>query len=930
MNFFSRLFMLGIHHRWSTLVLLAVVTAVSAAGLPRIRVDTGFRSLIPDEAPGRAVYERIVREFGSDQKTLVYVRDDRLWTLDRLAALRKLHTALENLPFVERVESLFTLRSVKGTEDSVTVQTLLPESFTDPSEIDRIREEALSHPLAVGNFLSRNGTSTALVLTLKETSFGDVNSGDTNRMLEQALDPARSVFEEVFQVGPQRINEALRSVLFQDLKRLGPLSAAVLVTVILALLRSAVAAAIPLVTAGLSILCTFGVMGWTGIPLNILCVMLPSLVIAVGSTEDTHMIATYLQGLDKPSAAGRQASAQFMVRHTALPLVLTVMTTAMGFASNIFSGIGLIRDFALSISFAIVANGVITLLFVPMALSTWGPVRSNTAAAAASVSGLPGVFVRLFRFTNRRFPKTLLAVTAVLCAFFVYQLTKLYVTNDPLSYFQRDFPLLQDIRKLHRNLSGMNVFYVTLEAEEENAFLEPENLKKIEAIQSFMQKQGIFDRTVSLADLLSWVNSGIHGGSADYQTVPNSRELVGQYLLFFHRRDTEGYISHDYRRANIVVRHSVSDSRTLNRHVQELREVAEDIAGEGIKVFVVGENLMINAAADSLMVSQLQSLAALLVLIFLMMSAIFTSLKGGVISLVPNVIPIILMFGLMGMLEIPLNAGTVMVAVITIGIAIDGTIHLFFRYNDLCRRTSDYEHAVDVTVREEATPLVTASLALALGFGILLFSNFTLVAQFGALSAATMLFALFANLLVTPIIMSRTRLVGLYQIMTLSMHREVLRASPLFSGMSDYQMRKSIVISELNEFVRGDLLVEQGTRGRSMYLILQGKAEVRRRSSAGSQVLAVLGPGEIFGEIGYIRETLRTADVRAVTDVEALRFDFDKIAKDLKLFPYIVAHLNLNISSILGERLAEVMDAMDEIVRKPDPSCAPADGSNPE
>ena len=125
--------------------------------------------------------------------------------------------------------------------------------------------------------------------------------------------------------------------------------------------------------------------------------------------------------------------------------------------------------------------------------------------------------------------------------------------------------------------------------------------------------------------------------------------------------------------------------------------------------------------------------------------------------------------------------------------------------------------------------------------------------------------------------------------------------------MSDYQRRKAILISELHEFNKGDLLVKQGTIGRDMYLILSGEAEVIRRDGDEIRSLAVLKPGQIFGEIGYIRETERTADVVASDKVSALRFDYERMQKDLKFFPNIVAKLNFNISYILGERLADMV-----------------------
>jgi len=138
--------------------------------------------------------------------------------------------------------------------------------------------------------------------------------------------------------------------------------------------------------------------------------------------------------------------------------------------------------------------------------------------------------------------------------------------------------------------------------------------------------------------------------------------------------------------------------------------------------------------------------------------------------------------------------------------------------------------------------------------------------------------------------------------------KSVLDCTPLFNNMTDYQRRKAILISELNEFEAGELLVEQNTLGRDMYLILSGQAEVIRRDDGEARALAMLNPGSVFGEIGYIREAERTADVRAITNIAALRFDYEKLQKDLKFFPHIVAKLNFNISYILGERLADMVE----------------------
>jgi uncharacterized protein len=904
----ERLVMIGANSRLVTFMFLLLLTALAVPGLQYLRIDTGLASLISDSDPDRQAYLRVSEEFGSDNRTIVYVRDEALWTTTKIAALERLHESLEDLQQVERVESILTVRTIRGSGRSLDSRPLLVDGATNQSNVDRAKSDALANPLIVGNYVSEDGAATALMVTIRPPGEELDYDLDVHEALDYIVTTSKGDFQELFQIGPSRINTELKSALLEDLTLLGPLSALLLVLTIFLYLGSVFGALLPLVSAALSLTWTFGVMGHLGVPVNILSAMLPSLIIVIGSTEDTHMIASYFQGVAaNREGAVRQLATRFMMRKMGVPLVLTVATTAFGFAANIFSSIGLIRDFALASTFAVLANGIITLLLVPLIMSLIGPRRTRVSLEHDKVPGFTGVLVDLFGFGRKKMSGTILVLTAAMCVFFIFQASKLYVTNDPFSYFRADRPLLQDARRLQSELAGVKVFFVVLESERNRAFLEPSNIEKLVELQKFIAKQGVFDLSISLADHLSLVNREFNGGDPEFYTLPAKRELVAQYLLFFHRRDMQGYLSHDLSRANILVRHNISDSRVLNPHILELKEVARRIAGADMDAHVVGENLMVNAAAESLITAQGKSLGVLVVVIFLIMSAMFTSFKGGLVALVPSLVPIILMFGVMGLLDIPLNPGTAMVAVIAIGIAVDGTIHLFSRYNELSRQNADNEEAIHITVGEEAVPVIATSVALALGFGVLLASNFTIIAQFGALSAATMMFSVFANLLITPIIMSRIRLVGLYDILSMNMDSKVLENSPLFRDMTNYQVRKAILISQIQEFSAGELLVQQDTLGRSMYLVLSGEVEVLRHDDGQTRRVAAMGAGTLLGEVGYVREIERTADVRACTHVQALRFDFERMRRDLKYFPRIVAALNFNISRILGERLADSM-----------------------
>jgi predicted RND superfamily exporter protein len=916
----ASLYLLGARYRLIVMSIIGVITVGASFGLSRLEIDTSLDSLIPGDDPARVVYQRVMGEFGSDNKTIIYVEDDELWSTEKLTTLQRLHTELKRIDHVSRIDSLFNLRTIRGQtvggDTSVKAESVIDRVPQTPVEVAAAKSRALNNPLFIGNLFSEDGRVTAMILTVEDSEDEESFDEEVYAGIEAVLKDSTNDFQRIFQVGPPRVNAELRSSLIEDFAILGPLSAFVLIASILVFMRSALAAAVPIVTSVLTIVWTFGLLGWLGIPLNILSAMIPSLIIVIGSTEDTHIMSAFFRGLamgEKPEKDEfdrdpRHQAIRYMATHTGLPLVLTVLTTALGFAANLFSNIGLIQDFAVASTFAIVANGIITVLVVPFLLAQFGPAKISSAQERDEIykNNLPDRIIATFRISQDRFPIYTLVFTGLLCVFFTYQASHLYVTNDPMSYFPEDRPLVQETLQIHKELAGIKVFFITLESDTDKVFLEPENLSKLERIQEFMRKQEVFDSSLSLADHLKYVNREVQGEFAQL-SLPKSRQMVAQYLLFFHRSELENYVSHDYRRANIVVRHNINDSNTLNGYVQELETAVKQIAGSEFEANIIGENLMVNQAAEDLMISQVKALGLLLGLIFILMSVMFTSFKGGAIAMVPSLIPIILMFGIMGFLDIPLNPGTAMVAVIAVGIAIDGTIHLLARYNELCRSTSDYKSAVNQAVKEVATPLIVSSLALSFGFGIMLFSNFTVIAQFGALAAATMLISIFANLLITPIIMARIRLVGLYQIISMQVDEAVLDESPLFNDMSNYQRRKAILISELHEFLPGEKLVEQGSMGRSMYMILSGEANVVRRDGDVERVLAQLEPGQIIGEVGYIRAIERTADVTATSTVTALRFDYERMQKDLKFFPNIVAQLNFNISAILGGRLADVL-----------------------
>lgn len=907
MTFFSRATLFGVHHPILALLLGVVMTCLTAAGLPRLQVDMGLDRLISDVDPAKVQYDRIIKIFGSDNQTIIYFRDAKLWSLESLAALRQLHVDLASLPFVERVQSLFSANMARDANGKLLLGRVL-ENVTSMADVVRMQANATKNPLLVGNLLSKSDPSvTALVVTLREGLNEDQFDLKTFTAMEQSLDVARQKVQEVFQVGPSRISAELQQRLFGDLWRLTPLSALVLIVTLLFFWRSGLVAVIPLGVAALSLLWTFGCMGWAGIPVNIFTAMLPSLVLVIGSTESTYLLSAYLDRLEMEPEEKQRRATLFMLKHMGVPLLLNTLTTVMGFASNGFAEIAIIRDFAQVAACAIFVNGLITLMVVPMILVRFGPTTSPMVNAHSKRSRFFDRAIRFCLMVIQRAPNYVLLVFFCLCAFCVQGLLNLQVTNDPIAFFKKETPLVRQIGQIHQDLAGIKTFFITLESNQPETFKEPENIKKLVDIQQWLRFRGMFDSTLSVADFLALVNQESHGGDIAYNLVPNSREKIDQFLHIFPKELLQPFVNADFSKVNIIVRHNIGDSHTMNRLVAQLRQELIGLAGTRLTSHVVGENLLMHNAAENLIIGQIQSLGLLLVMLFILTALMFTSLKGGLVSLIANLIPIVILFGTLGLLGLPINPGTAIVAVIAIGITLDDTIHLLAKYNETRRRTTTNDQALFITMRSCLPPLLSTSLSLMLGFGVLAFSNFAIIAQFGLLAAAVMLVAVVSDLLVTPILMTRLRLVGLHQILSLRLQPDLLEKSPLFQEMSGYEIKRAILISEIYEFKQGDLLVERGGISRNMALILSGSVEVRVHRAKQERVVAVLTPGQIFGEIGFIMDTQRSADVRALEDGELLVFSFRKMQANMKYFPRLAVKLNLNISRILGDRLVEML-----------------------
>jgi uncharacterized protein len=899
--------MLWSHRHPKTIItIILLCTLFFSFGLPRIRVDSSMSGMMVQGGPDEKFYNETIEKFGSDNITVIFIKDKDLFTPQKLTLIDEIHFQMEELPAVEKVESLFSVTNFKNVDGMLDVSPLMDYVPETDTEAKQIKTDALKNNVLLNNIISPDGNSVALNLYVKhDYSDPDFVRNFTNDV-KKVISEMEPEFEQIFQLGNSYTRDSINSSILSDQITLVPLSILVLLLVLLIAIRSSAAAILPMLTAGSSVLWSAGFMGYFNIPLNILTAIVPTLIIVIGSTEDIHLLSEYTEGLEKNKGIKIQAL-EYMVSKTGTAVMLTALTTFLGFLSITLNDIEILMQFGIVASFALFVNPIITCMIAPVYLKHFGPEFKNNDKDKKSFNEkLLSIMADKIIYLIENKKNLLLSILLAFTLFIGLFATNIRVDNDLLGYFKPDSKIRIRSQILHDEISGPQVFYIRVSAEIKNFFKEPENLKKVSDLVEYMQEKKWFDKVSSLTEYLKLINREMNNGDESFYKFPDSKELIAQYLLTLQRDEIERYVSPDYSEVNIMVRHIKGSSHELKKAVSDVEKYIKLNIDPHIHVGFTGENILVNDASDSIAYGQIKSLSLLMIIIFIIMSFLFVNVKAGLLSLIPNFFPIILIFGIMGIFNIPLNIGTAMVAAIAIGIAVDDTIHFMTRYNKEMRILQDQQKAINKCLRSEIKPVTSTSIALTMGFMVVCFSSFNPIVYFGLLSAVVMMIALIGDLFLTPILLSSTQLITIWDLVKLDLRQEVINRSALFYKLKPWQMKRVILLGKILETPKDDMAISYGDQGNTMFLVLEGTGQVLTRDSENNVcVLDKVRPGDVFGEMALVNPGPRTADIKAVEDMKCLEFDWKGMNRIRMLYPRIAVHLYRNIAKILGQRLKE-------------------------
>ena len=740
---------------WLLRYRLGVVAVVLLLTLPAIYALSGLESedtyegwFAPDD-PVYRFYREFERRFADDDFFVIVFRDEKLFSRETLRRIAELTERVEELPYVREVTSLTSVEHLRGEGNALVVEPLVPDPQRADPEI--IRRKALAEPLYRGFLISEDGTTTAIFAELE-----GIYNTTQEKELYQKLRALVQEYEEKtgrrFYLGGHLVLDvAIMEASERDMRTFIPFTVGLLFLVLRGVFRRASFAALAFVAVSLALLWTFGLYAGTGQKYNMMMSILPTIVLAIGIADAVHILVHYYEELARGHPRGE--ALRLTMRRMLRPCLFTTLTTGAGFISFLSSDIPVVRLTGLFAALGIGIAFVLTVLVLPAAVSFLKP---PTQTAQRQSEGAFARFLESLGETALAHHKLVLGGAVAVVLVGLWGASRLEAETLGLKWLRDDHPLQRSYAFIEENLTGLYNLELIVEGERD-ALRSPAVLRKLEELAAFALEQQGVRKTISLVDYVKRINQALHGDDPQHYRIPETAREIAQALLLYEFSgggELRELVSGDYSAGRLTVITDTLPSRAYGA----LREALTDYAQElGLSVKATGTVVLVEAMLKKLTLSQIKSLALALVLITLLMVALLRSWKLGLLSLIPNGLPILLMFAVMGLFGIPLDAATSTVAGMALGIAVDDTIHFLTRFRRELNTSGDYRRALVQTSRTVGQAIAFTSVILLAGFSVLLLGTFKGTIYFGLLIGLTMLFALVGDLVLLPVLLLRLR-----------------------------------------------------------------------------------------------------------------------------------------------------------------------------
>ena len=733
-----------VDHPKTVFLLAAIITLAFASAIPFLDVEVDFKNFLSKDDPAVAALDQAESRYGSQEILILAIEtDETIYQSDVLSRIQGLETQIEAIRGVDEVQGPTTMQVIAGTETQLTISSAAKEIPTTEEAMAAYIDRVLSSPRLNGVVVTEDGRAAAILIRLDPDAPRIDIAGEIEAIADAYPGP-----ERLSVAGLPAMHRAMTQSMFRDLVVLIPIVILVVIGILFASFRNLQGVIISMPVVGMSVIWAVGSMVLAGQRFTPFALALPIMTIAIGIADGIHILNRYYE--EASEGGSRRAIVLRTMKAMRAPIVMTSLTTAVGFLSLLSSLISAQRVFGAFIALAVLVAMGLSLTWIPAMLTLFDPVRASGRHHGDRL----GQWLRSTAGPILKNRYAILIAAALLLGACAVVIPRIKVETVPQKFLGMDHPVVVSMNTVDEHFGGSLQLGIEIDTGIRDGLKDPEIMASMVALQAKLEAIEGVSSAASLADLVREMNQKFHNDDPAYYRVPEDRRMIAQLLLLFTFQggDLGQFASSDFSSGQVIARARLESTAQLADVVASIQSLIGGMSVDArveqvdvLRAFVSLFTKMPGSQALSLLIS---AAAAAFIVALLMRSAV-----AGIVCILPLLFTVIVNFGIMGASGMPLDLATLMVASTAIGVGIDYAIHLTERLRREVAAGASIPNGFETTMQTEGKAIVYNMLVVGLGFAVLLFSSFRGLANVGLLVSLTMLISAISSFTIIPVLL---------------------------------------------------------------------------------------------------------------------------------------------------------------------------------
>lgn len=749
-----------LNFKWLSMIVILVISVFFILEMKKnTTMETNLDKYMPQDHPAFIYSDKAESWFNINDGIIIAIENKNgIYNTKTLDTLKQLTIRFQNFDEIEKsdVTSLYTADNIVGTDDGMDVKRFFKSVPKTDEKLLEIAESVRKNEMIFGRLISENEQVTVIIAEIGDDVF-------TPEFYDEILKLAKqSETDDIkIHVAGRPIVEGEMALLGPaDMKKMIPIVILVILVVLFLTLRSVKGTFITLGVVFLSTIWAFGLMASVGVPIYAVSTMIPVMLIAIGVADGIHLYSHLHTFVDHHPAATKLEATKDLLKHLWRPVAMTSITTAVGFISLLTSEVYPVKYFGLFTAFGVLMAMIFSLVFLPAGIMIFGLPKAKKVNREQDKEGHShSKLANIFAASVIKHKYISILGAALIIAMSIIGMQKIWINSSFLDKFEKDSDIVLTDKFINENFGGTSSLNLILDANGiKQVFKEPEVLKLVDKLQKDITKQlEVVGNTFSLTDYIKRMNKVMNADNEDFNAIPESKDMIAQYLLLYEMSgDPENLtkvVDYDYEKLNITFQLKKDDSKSINTALDIIHTYENDFKNLGVSMNFAGSGYKGLVFTDLILEGQIKSLILSLLIIIVLLSLMFKSIKIGLISSVPIILTAAISFGIMGFLNIPLSTTTALLSSIAIGIGIDYAVHFLEQYRNNAAKSVDKMKVAQLTMAHSGKAIIFNAIVVIAGFLVLMFSVFPPNRELGALVSLNMFTSLAGTLTIMLVLL---------------------------------------------------------------------------------------------------------------------------------------------------------------------------------